>query len=185
MKGLSSYDHSSRLWARWLSAASRFFLSWDKTSMHRTIFFCWQLYISTKFDGISQNFVQLSGDFNSPWSSSLLPNKLLPRPTFSAELTCQPSQLESIESIFAPCQTVLCGLRDKRVMKYVTQSKFLNHLIPCGIIQNVLSTEAIDSGSLREKTSLSTENTVPWVKQDVASQISYRQFTIFRFDNRI
>lgn len=117
MKGLSSYDHSSRLWARWLSTASRFFLSWDKTSMHRTIFFCWQLYISTKFYGISQNFVQLGGDFNSPWSSSLLPNKLLPRPTFSAELTCQPSQLESIESIFAPCQTVLCGLRDKSFME--------------------------------------------------------------------
>lgn len=45
-----------------------------------------------------------------PWSRSLLPSRLLPRPTLSGELTCQPSQFESIESIFAPCQTILCGL---------------------------------------------------------------------------
>lgn len=38
---------------------------------------------------------------------------------------------------------------------------------PCWIVENILSTKAINSRSLREESPLSTENAVPGVEQNV------------------
>lgn len=73
----------------------------------------------------------------------------------------------------------------KKEIKIKCEAQSSRKTSPCRVVQNVLPTKAINSRSLREESSLSTENVVPRVEQNIAPQIGDGQVSVLGLHNGI